>query len=63
MRGRHASVGLAILMLPAVAAPGGCGSSSGGYGFPAPAAWDTTGSPNDPTITSRSSAAAPSGTG
>ena len=58
MRGTHARVGLAILTLPVVAAPGGCGSSSGGYGFPAPAASDSIASSVDRTITSRPSAAA-----
>jgi hypothetical protein len=61
MRGRYAGVGLAILMLPAVAAPDGCASSSGGYGSPGPRVTESTGSPDDHTTSSHPSAAARSG--
>ncbi len=62
MRGRHAGVGLAILMLPAVAAPDGCASSSGGYGSPGPRVTESTVPSDDRTTSSRFSAAALSGT-
>jgi hypothetical protein len=61
MRGNHAGVGLAILMLPVVAAPDGCASSSGGYGSPGPAVSESAGSPEDRTTSSHASAAALAG--